>query len=71
MSSVWNNTIAKEREDAAKDAFVKGKLETAEYLFFDKHMPLQFICDVTKLTIDQVEKHLSAKKNISVDENKN
>ena len=34
MSSVWNNTIAKEREDAAKDAFVKGKLETAEYLFF-------------------------------------
>ena len=35
------------------------------------NMPLEFICDVTKLHLDQVEKHLSTQKNISVDENKN
>ena len=67
MSSVWNNTIAKERDDA----FVKGKLATAENLFFDMNMPLDFICNATRLPLDQLEKHLSAKKNISVDENKN
>ena len=75
MSSVWNNTIAKEREDAAKNAedngVLKWKLETAERLFFKMNMPLQFICDVTKLPLDQVHKHLSAQKDISVDENKN
>ena len=58
MCSVWNNTIAKEREDAV----VKGKLETAEYLFFEMNISLELICNATKLTLDQVEKHLSAKK---------
>ena len=58
MCSVWNNTL----EKAGKDAVLEEKFATAERLFFEMNMPLEFICDVTKLPLDQVEKHLSVKK---------
>ena len=33
MCSVWNNTLAKEMEDAEDNGVLKGKLATAENLF--------------------------------------